>query len=60
MTLEYVGKQPHFKNKTKQEGAELCQAQRNFIKFDLVQGILIINQLKQTFLFQMNKILAEV
>ena len=37
----------------KQVGAELCQAQSNFIMFDLVQGILIIDQLKNI-LFQMN------
>ena len=29
---------------------ELCQAQSNYIMFDMVQGILIINHLKQTFI----------
>ena len=29
-------------------GAELCQAQINFIMFDLVEGILIIDQLNKT------------
>ena len=39
--------------------AELCQAQSNFIMFDLVQGI--YNQPIETNVwFQMNKILAEI
>ena len=33
-------------------GSELCQAQNHCIMFDLVQGILIIDQLKQTFCFR--------
>ena len=47
------------KKVNKQVGAELCQAQINFIMFDLVQGILIIDQLNE-FLFQMSKIIAEI
>ena len=39
-------------NLLKQVGAEMYQAQSNNIMFDLVQGILIINQLKQTFCFR--------